>query len=192
MAVQSQVRQFSGDGIIGDFSRLSPRRVQNKELNSVVADRNKIGAATEQLAGSANDRSVSVDAGFAASLPFAGIIMNSKNQPRFGTNPGGSLADSLILADGTTVELALEGYLWVYLNLSLANSRANIGDLVYYTSDAPAYGELTAFSPTQNAPVGYKRVPAGKVVTQSATGTAVLTLAEIYLNDLNLDSNVTP
>lgn len=163
MGFQTTVSLTPGLGVAGDIYNDGPYRAQSYILTSDDAAYNVFGRAFT-ITGQGVAK-----AGGLASLPFAGILVNSKVHALLGTAAGGSLAPSLTLPNYTQADLMTEGSCIVALAAAAA-----IGDLVVYDV---VTGVLSTIAPGANLPVG-KAFTCGIVdyYTVSGAGLAVITL----------------
>jgi len=165
-----------GFGVIGELYLEGPLRGQPAVLNSGDAANNVIGRAfsvvddaTASFETAADPQPLDVQAGGAAPAIFAGILANPKVYSSLGTVAGGTLASTLVLPNGTVVELVQEtAGLIVTLPAAFA-----IGDWIWY---ATATGILQSTAPGASAPAGTVRLPNGRVTRfeSAAAGLAVI------------------
>ncbi len=143
-----------GTGVVGEFHSNEPQRTRGQIIVSTNEALNVIGSVLTKVAG---EDELS---GVAASTVFSGILATPKNLVRQG------LDAVTTIINGTAVEVAQQGYL--YVNLPAA---ASIGDFVYFSNTD---GTLSTAAPTATAPAGTTRVPGGTVqiknVTQAGIG----------------------
>lgn len=165
MAFQSTIYLQQGAGVVGDRASDTPWIVKPYMLTSADAANNVIGRgfsiSAEGVARAGNTGS--------NTLPFAGILVNSKAYASFGTAAGGPLAPTLTLANYVTAEFATMGTYFITLG-----DVAAIGDLIVYDNTT---GVLTSIAPTANLPVGTSFAYA-KVVDRTVAG-AGLAVIEI-------------
>lgn len=157
MAFQTTVIGNLRSGLIGEIAFDGPTRAVSAMLNSGAGAANNVVGRAFCYASTTNN---TVSAGGAAGI-FAGILAMPKTYALRGTAAGGPLADSLVLPDGTQVELVQMGEMFV----SLASSGATIGSLVKY---ANATGVLDHGV----ASVGETQVPNATVVRVEPSPTA--------------------
>lgn len=131
MGFQTTVAADQRSYLIGEIAFDGPTRAASAMLDSGAgAANNVVGRAFCYASVVNNTVSAGGDAGI-----FAGILINPKTHALRGTSVGGTLADSLLIPDGTQVELLQMGEVAV----SLASTGATIGSLVHYTDTT---GEL--------------------------------------------------
>lgn len=149
MVQKAVVNSALGTGVVGEFYSNQPQRTRGQIINSATESLNVIGSVLTKVADS-DDQS-----GVAASGVFAGILCSPKSLVRQG------LDAQTTIANGTQVEVAMQGYLIV--NLPAA---ADIGDFVYFSDTT---GVLSTAAPGATAPVGTSRVPGGTVQIKNVT-----------------------
>lgn len=139
MSFQTTVRADLRSGVIGEIAFDGPTRAASAMLDSGAGAANNIVGRAFTYASAENN---TVAAGGAGA--FAGILIQPKSYALRGTAAGGTLADSLLLPDGTPVELLQMGEVFV----SLASDAATIGSPVKFVNatgaldfGAPAAGE---------------------------------------------------
>lgn len=132
MAFQTTVNIFSAFGVVGDVVYTGPIRAVPYVLVS-DPEANVIGRAFTVTNGADPDPSLNSalpgEAVVGGTGVFAGILINSKEYPGFGTS-GNPLAASITLPDEATGSLLQMGEVVVTLP-----AAANIGDLVFYDND---------------------------------------------------------
>lgn len=163
MAFQTTISLDQGFGVPGDFYDDSPRRVQPFVLDSADAAYNIFGRGFSKT----TVEGVAA-AGNTGTLPFAGILVNSKAAVTAGTTAG-ALAPTLTLANNVVAELCTEGSVVVSLPASAA-----LGDFVLYNNTT---GALTTIAPTAAITAGTS--PAYAFVDRfipTTSGLAVITL----------------
>lgn len=133
MAFQTTVINDIRSGMVGEMAFDGPTRAIPALLDSGAGAANNIIGRAFSYVSRANG---TVAAGGAVA-DFAGILVLPKTQSLRGTVAGGPLAESLLLPDGTQVELAQMGEYFV----ALENDGGNVNDLVAYDTTT---GELTA------------------------------------------------
>lgn len=140
MPFQTTVVEDIKSGLIGEIAFDGPTRALSAVLDSGAgAANNVIGRVFTWADRAAN----TVKAGGAAA-DFAGIAVMPKTHSLTGTAAGGTLAESLTLADGVPVELLFMGEVFV----SVASDGAVIGSALKYDTTtgvidhgAPGAGE---------------------------------------------------
>jgi len=136
MSFQTTVLADIRSGVIGEIAFDGPTRVVTAMLDSGAgAANNVVGRAFCYANVTNNTVSAGGDAG-----NFAGILIMPKTHALRGTAAGGTLADSLVIPDGTAVELCQMGEIFV----SLASSGATVGSLVFYTDTTGVLDHGTA------------------------------------------------
>lgn len=126
MAFQTTVVSDIRSGIIGEIAFDGPTRTLAAMLDSGAgAANNVVGRVFTWIDKAAE----TVQAGGPA-VDFAGILVMPKTHALRGTAAGGPLADSLVLPDGTPVELLSMGFVFV----SLATTGATIGTALKYNT----------------------------------------------------------
>lgn len=157
MAFQTTVIGNIRSGVIGEIAFDGPTRAVSAMLDSGAgAANNVVGRAFCYASTTNNTVSAGGDAGI-----FAGILIQPKSYALRGTAVGGTLADSLLLPDGTPVELLQMGEVFV----SLASSGATIGSLV-------KYADATGVLDHGVASTGETQVPNATVVRVDPSPTA--------------------
>lgn len=148
MPFQTVVDSKLISGVIGEISHDGPTRAIPVILNTTAAENNVIGRAFTYQ-DKATER---VQAGGTGT--FAGIMINPKTHVNYG-----SVADpysrSLLLPNGTPVELLQMGYVFVELTND-DESEAEIGAAVAYNNTT---GELTAVADPSNPGEGLTLIP---------------------------------
>ncbi|UVE47603.1 hypothetical protein KS461_10050 [Pseudomonas chlororaphis] len=129
MAFPSTVKADLISGVIGEISHDGPSRVRPGVLDSADADNNVIGRAFTYASTGAE----TMTAGGTGA--FAGILVLPKTHVLYGTQ-GDTLADSLVLPNGTPAEFMEMGFCYV----SLATPNAPIGAFVVYNTTTGALG----------------------------------------------------
>lgn len=155
MSFQTSVIGDIRSGVIGELAFDGPTRAVSAVLDSASAANNVIGRAFCYEDTSVESVSAGGDAG-----NFAGILINPKTHPLYGT-AGDTLAESLTLPNGTAVELLQMGEIYV----SLATTGADIGAPVKYVD---ATGILDHGAPV----AGETAVPNATVVRHVPSPTA--------------------
>jgi len=171
MTFQTTVINDIRSGFIGDVAFDGPTRAIPALLDSGAGAANNIIGRAFTYVSRVNG---TVAAGGAVA-DFAGIMVLPKTQSLRGTAAGGTLADSLLLPDGVSVELAQMGEYFV----ALENATGNIGDLVAYdttTGELTAEPVLTSVTATidDGTPPG-----AGTVMTVSAVASGRLAVGQM-------------
>lgn len=136
---QSTVYFKQGFGVVGTIYDDGPRRAQPFYIVSASAAYNVFGngfSITSQ--GIAN-------AGNTGSQIFAGLLINPKGQPLYGSS-GNPLSPSIVLPNNVNAELCTEGSVIVSLP-----APCNIGDFVLYDNTT---GALTTVAPGTSLPSG--------------------------------------
>lgn len=105
MGLQTTIRRFTGEGIVGELALHSPLRAQPVRLASTSAANNVVGRALFWLA---NGSGAAVDS-TAGTGVFAGVLGMPKSYASLGTSAGGPLAPTLTLANNTIAEAVQEG-----------------------------------------------------------------------------------
>lgn len=163
MTVQSTVNLYPGFGVAGALYDDGPRRVQPFTLNSADASYNVFGRAFTVLS-----EGVAQAGNPGGSNIFAGILVNPKAAPLFGTSSG-ALFPSLTLPNYSPAELLREGSIVVALAAAAA-----IGDVVIYDNTT---GILATIAPGVALPSGKSNAYAYvDRFTVTAAGLAVITL----------------
>ena len=168
MSLQSQIFIFTGSGVPGEIYLDTPRIAQSYVLNSASAAFNIIGATffTVNAQGLAQ---AGLGTGSPANYGFAGILFNPKVYSSFGTQANGPLYPTLTLANGVQAEIISQGTLWV----TLSNSTANIGDLVFFNNTT---GVLSSIAPTATPAGGTTYANAQVTFYDITSGLAVINL----------------
>ena len=155
MGFQSTVIGDLRSGVIGEISHDGPVRAVTAMIDTGAgAANNVIGRAFTYI----DEAAETVQAG--GTGYFAGILILSKTHPLQGAAAGGSLADSLVLPDGSPGEFLQMGEVYV----SLATTGATIGSAVKYIN---ATGVLDHGAPG----AGETAVPNAVVVRHNASPT---------------------
>jgi len=165
MGLQTTIRRFTGEGIVGELALHSPLRAQPVRLASTSAANNVVGRALFWLA---NGTGVAVDS-TAGTGVFAGVLGMPKSYASLGTSAGGPLAPTLTLANNTIAEAVQEGQMYVSVDTTPA-----IGDIVYAKN---ADGTLTTAAPGASAPANTRAI--GATVQRYPVGVAGLALIHI-------------
>lgn len=165
MGLQTTIRRFTGEGIVGELALHSPLRAQPVRLASTSAANNVVGRALFWLA---NGTGAAVDS-TAGTGAFAGVLGMPKSYASLGTSAGGPLAPTLTLANNTIAEAVQEGQMYV----SVDNTPA-IGDIVYARN---ADGTLTTAAPGAGTPANTRAI--GATVQRYPVGVAGLALIHI-------------
>jgi len=116
-------------GVIGEISHDGPSRVRPGLLDSADAENNVIGRAFTY----ASTGGETMTAGGTGT--FAGILVLPKTHVLYGT-PGDTLADSLVLPNGTPAEFMEMGF----CHVALATPNAPIGSYVVYNTTTGVLG----------------------------------------------------
>ena len=157
MGFQTTVIGDIRSGVIGEIAFDGPTRAVSAMLDSGAgAANNVVGRAFCYENVTNNTVSAGGDAG-----NFAGILVMPKTHALRGTAVGGTLADSLLIPDGTAVELLQMGEVFV----SLASSGATVGSLV-------KYADTTGILDHGTASTGETQVPNAVVVRVQPSPTA--------------------
>jgi hypothetical protein len=126
MGFQTAVVADIKSGVIGEIAYDGPIRVRTAVLDSGAgAANNVIGRVFTW-----QDRAAETVKAGGAAADFAGILINPKTHALLGTAAGGTLADSLTLADGTPVELMFMGEVFV----SISTTGGTIGAALKYNT----------------------------------------------------------
>ena len=143
MGFQTTVSGDLKSGVIGEISHDSPMRAVPAVLDSGAgAANNVVGRFFTYI----DEAAETVQAGgtVGAANAMAGILILPKTHALRGTTVGGTLADSLLLPDGTPADFLQKGEIFV----SLATTGATIGAAVKYNTTtgvldhgAPGAGE---------------------------------------------------
>lgn len=157
-----------GTGVVGEFYSNEPQRTRGQIINSSSESLNVIGSVLTKVADE-DDQS-----GVAASTVFAGILCSPKSLARQG------LDAQTVIPNGTQVEVALQGYVFVDLP-----AAADIGDFVYF-SDTD--GTLATIAPDGIPPAGHTRLPGGTVQIKKVTAAGI---GIIYLDSAGDKSDST-
>lgn len=166
MTVQSTVRRWSGQGVVGDILLEGPLRAQPCRLASTDPADNVLGRAMFWLA---NGSGVAADATAGVGV-FAGILANSKVYASLGTIAGGPLAPTITLPNNTIAELVQE----TAGILVTVDTEPDIGDIVY-ANDAD--GTLTTAAPGDAAPEDTR--PIGGTVVRYPVGAPGLAIIHL-------------
>lgn len=163
---QSTVSLQQGLGVVGEIFDNGPHRAQPFNLVSADASYNVFGRGfsktSEGVAAAGNAAGIKI---------FAGILINPKAIPLFGTTLG-TLQPSLTVPNNQIGELLTEGSVIVALAAAAA-----IGDLVVYDNTT---GILATISPGAPLPVGKSFAHAFvDRYTVSGAGLAVITLINV-------------
>lgn len=140
MGFQSTVIDDLKSGIIGEVAFDGPTRARPAVLDSGAnAANNYVGRVFTWI-----DRAAETVVAGGAAADFAGILVQPKAYALLGTAAGGTLAETLLLPDGTPVELLSMGEIYV----SLATTGGTIGAALKYNTTtgvidhgAPGAGE---------------------------------------------------
>lgn len=153
MGFQTSVAADLKSGVIGELSHDGPIRAVPAVLDTGAgAANNVVGRAFTYI----DEAAETVQAGGTGF--FAGIMILPKTHQLLGTAAGGSLADSLVLPDGTPAEFLQMGEVYV----SLATTGATIGSAVKFID---ATGALDHGAPG----AGETAVPNAVVVRHNAS-----------------------
>lgn len=126
MSFQTTVRADIRSGLIGEIAYDGPTRATSGMLASGAgAANNVIGRVFTW-----NDRAAGTFKAGGAAVDFAGILVMPKKHALRGTAAGGTLADSLTLPDGVSVEMLQMGEVFV----SVATTGATIGAALKYNT----------------------------------------------------------
>lgn len=159
MGFQTTVIGDIRSGVIGEIAFDGPTRAVSAMLDSGAGAANNVVGRAFTYASATNNTVKAGGAG--ATNVFAGILIQPKAYALRGTTAGGTLADSLLLPDGTPVELLQMGEVFV----SLASSGATIGGGVFYDDTTGVLDHGTATT-------GQTQVPNAKVVRVEPSPTA--------------------
>jgi hypothetical protein len=158
MSFQSTVELAQGFGVVGELFTDGPVIAQTYTLVSDPVVNTVGNAFTVTSEGLAECGGTGI---------FAGILVNPKVYPLYGTTAGGTLAPTLNLPDNGIGELLTMGEIVVSLGGS-----ANIGDSVVFDQTD---GSLTAIAPNATVAAGYQLAYATVVrYTLSGSGLAVI------------------
>jgi hypothetical protein len=175
---QSTINIYNALGIPGDLAFDGPKRAASYNLYSAGVP-NIVGYAFTKTAAANPDTSLGSPNGGTAQVggtgQFAGILVNPKAYPAYGTTAGGPLAPSLTLPDYAIGELLEMGYVFVSLP-----GGANVGDLVAYD---PATGALNSIAPTTTF--------TGSISTTTLTVSAV-SAGQLSVGQLLSGAGITP
>lgn len=163
MTLQTSVLTDLKSGIVGEIAFDGPTRVATAVLKSGAgAANNVVGRAftynTDQT-GVENVRA-------GGTGRFAGILINPKTLVLNGTAAGGTLADSLVVADGTPVELMIMGEVFV----SLTTTGAVLQPTSYLVYDTTT-GALDWVADPQTPGAGKALVPNAVTYRHNASPT---------------------
>lgn len=168
MAFQSTVISDIRSGLIGEIAFDGPTRAVSAVLDSGAGAANNIVGRAFTYASVANN---TVRAG--GTGVFAGIFMMPKTQALRGTVAGGTLAESLLVPDGTPGEFLDMGFPFVSLT-----DVASVGDLIVYDTDT---GELSAIPVLSSftATIDDGAAPgAGTVMTVTAVASGTISVGQ--------------
>jgi len=134
MGFQSTVSLAQGFGVPGEQFTDGPTRAESYTINSASAAYNIIGAT----ACSVTSQGFCAAGKTSASLPFAGILVDPKDQALFGTS-GAPLAPTLTVPNYAAVECATMGSFVVTLPAAAA-----IGDTVIFDNTTGALSTISS------------------------------------------------
>lgn len=175
MTFQTTVRNNIGFGVVGELFLEGPLRAQPAILASGAGAANNIVGRVFTVADDATGNfdttadPLPLDVAAGGTGVFAGILANPKAYALVGASIGNPLSPSLLLADGTTVELVQET---AGLIVAISTAAA-VGDWVWFSQTT---GALQTTVPGASAPAGTTRLPNGTVVRYetAAAGLAVI------------------
>lgn len=159
MTFQSTVASTQGFGVVGEFAKDSPHRVDPYILNSADAAYNVVGRVFIVSA-----EGVAAAGGTVTAGTLAGILVSPKSYVSGGTSAGGTLAPTLTLRNGEVGELCTMGEIIVAVPASAA-----IGDAVKYNTTTGVIG-------TGSPSAGEAALPNAYVtqLTPAAAGLAII------------------
>ena len=167
MTFQKQVNIEMGFGVPGDIHTDGPTRTESLVMNSEGSQPNYVGNAFTKD----NATSVAKVGGeIASGRVFAGILVNAKAYPLFGTN-GDTLAPTLALPDHQRGDFLTMGDVVVKVATS-----CKIGDLVAYDTTT---GELSTVAVGSSAGSGKVLIPNAVVYRFPVTTEGGLTVIRL-------------
>lgn len=168
MAFQTKVNIEQGFGVSGDIHLDSPTRTESLIIDSKGAAPNIVGYAFTK---DAKTNIAKVGGEIAAGRVFAGILVNSKEYPLYGTTKG-ALEPSLAIADGIHGDMLTMGDIVVQVS-----TKCDIGDLVVYDNTTGALSTVAAG--TADAGSGKTFVPNAVVYRYPVTANGGLTVIRL-------------
>lgn len=167
MAFQTKVNIEQGFGVPGDIHLDSPTRTESLIIDSNGANPNVVGYAFTK---DASTNIAKVGGEIAAGRVFAGILVNSKEYPMYGTAEG-ALEASLAIKDGIHGDVLTMGDIVVRVTTS-----CKIGDLVAYDTTT---GELSTVAVGGSAGAGKALIPNAVVYRYPVTASGGLTVIRL-------------
>lgn len=167
MAFQNKVNIEQGFGVPGDIHLDSPMRTESLIIDSKGANPNVVGYAFTK---DAKTNIAQVGGTVASGRVFAGILVNSKEYPSYGTAKG-ALEPSLAIADNTHGDFMTMGDVVVRVT-----TKCDIGDLVAYDTTT---GELSTVAAGGSASGGKALIPNAVVYRYPVTGNGGLTVIRL-------------
>ncbi|MFY1028168.1 structural cement protein Gp24 [Actinobacillus seminis] len=164
---QNKVNIEQGFGVPGDIHLDSPSRTESLIIDSKGAQQNIVGYAYTK---DASTNIAQVGGMIAHGRVFAGILVNSKEYPSYGTVKG-ALEPSLAVADNTQGDVLTMGDIIVRVTTKCA-----IGDLVAYDTTT---GELSTVAVGGSATEGKALLPNAVVYRYPVTGEGGLTVIRL-------------
>ena len=146
MPFQQTVNVLTNYGVIGDVIVDEPHRVQPVTLDNV-------GGSLGNAYTKSNTTGIATQGGAITngSTVFAGIAVNQKIEPLYGSSATDPLSPSLVLEPNSQVAMLTMGSCLVNLTTAF-----NIGDLVSYNTTS---GVLGAYAPGGSPGGGFATVP---------------------------------